>query len=303
MGSGDSSPTDVRRDRGMPGLAFRIRSWGVRRCPITTRQPRLAFGSRPSGLGLRPCRLRAGRYMPSRATSVATGECEGGNPEPREGRVRCRMLHRAEMRRGWSLGICMLVLGANGPGLEAQTGVEMMKPAALVFPMVLPVGCPTSEACPAGLWRACDSLPVLEDPGASTAPVAWLARDQTFAVETGALVVQVPGVVRVLEDTRKPWWPEREVNFVAGDTLFVLGHRGEGYFNVWYLGQMVAVEIFWPWESGGGWEIRGEVLQEEESEAWHRVATDAGKLGWIKRAESSLFLPRGRRDARACPPG
>jgi hypothetical protein len=207
------------------------------------------------------------------------------------------------MRGGWLLGISAIFLRTSVQPLGAQVEGEMLIPAGLEIPAIMPVGCPNSEACPAGPWRACDSLPVLATPGASTEPLAWLVHDEGFIVETGALLVHVPGAVRILADTRKPWWPGREVEFLAGDTLFSLGHRGEGYFNIWYAGEVVVTEIFWPWKWGGGWEIRGEVLQEEVSHAWHRVATDGGKLGWIRRAESSLFLFRGREDPQACPPG
>ena len=180
-------------------------------------------------------------------------------------------------------------------GTREAVREAVITPEELSFPMIFPRGCLRGEACYPGTWVACDSVAVVEGPLTPDRVTTWIVRNEPFEVQEANTLVLVPGVVRVARDTREGAGPDKQL-YRAGDTLYVLDHYGEGFFHVWYQRGVFAVELFWPWERAGGFEISGEVLQELESEVWLRVETRGGIRGWVPRDHEGIA---GCGDARS----
>ncbi len=98
--------------------------------------------------------------------------------------------------------------------------------------------CP-SESCPVGRWLACDATPIRERPGTTQKVVGQIGRGGFFEVNDGALLTIQPGEVKVTRGVR-----QGSNVYEAGDTVFVLGHFGEGSFDAVHKGKPVRVEIF-----------------------------------------------------------
>lgn len=134
--------------------------------------------------------------------------------------------------------------------------------------------CP-SERCPVGRWLACEATPIRERPGTTQKVVGQIGRGGFFEVNDGALLTLQPGEVKVTRAVR-----QGANLYEAGDTLFVLGHFGEGWFDAVHKGKPVRVDSFWPWRFAGGGEISGELVREEVTEFWLKTSVDA-KPGWV----------------------
>ena len=125
---------------------------------------------------------------------------------------------------------------------------EVNASATLTFPHVIEDSCP-GEFCNYGDDRACTTIPVYTNIGDTTDVVATLEREERVEVLTGATVVDQPGIVAVTRPrSRGPYNSDFEKGdiFQPGDTLYVLGYRGEGYYDVWFEGAFIDTDQFWP---------------------------------------------------------
>lgn len=181
--------------------------------------------------------------------------------------------------------ICLGCTDAPSSGSDVA-----MAPEGLALPMIFEC---RGESCSPGTWAACDSLAVVQGPLTPDRVITWLTRNEQFRVQGANTVVLVPGVVRVTRDTQEGFPPYRQL-YRAGDTVYVLDSSGEAIFHVWYQGGISSVELFWPWERAGGFEISGEVLQEQESELWLRVETSGGIRGWVLKDSERMLNALGR---------
>lgn len=160
---------------------------------------------------------------------------------------------------------------------------ERLTPPGLEFPYLVEPACP-GEGCAYGAWLSCDSVPLYGGPDASTRLGTHLAPLETFDVESGAVVVHIPEVVVVTRPTRRIAYLDTSEMFEPEDTLYVLDYLGEGFFNIWFEGSIVEVEVFWPWEPfhpASGYEYGGRVIQDGESSFWARGHGQRGSKGWV----------------------
>lgn len=186
-----------------------------------------------------------------------------------------------------------LLIGLAGcGGVQLTEEDRYLRPEELDFPLLISVEC-QSEVCYPGLWIACDSIPIVRSPLTPEMVVGWLSRNESFRMHGANVMVNVPGAIHITEDFQQSVGGGQ--SYSAGDTLYALDHRGEGFFTTWYRGGLTTTEIFWPWDRGGGWEIRGDVLQEAQTEFWVRAEGTGGADGWIRQdAERMLIGPIGR---------
>ena len=152
------------------------------------------------------------------------------------------------------------------------------------FPYVLHLECP-SEVCRNGRWLACRTTSVWSAPGARQL-VGRISAGEYFQVVGTARLVRQAGIVRVTEDVRQPG-RGTEDHYAVGDTLFVIGHLGEGWFAAVHNGRTVSVDVFWPDPIGGGWRPQGKVLREHQSEVWLQTSVN-GRAGWARSDTASL---------------
>ncbi|MCG8468870.1 MAG: endonuclease/exonuclease/phosphatase family protein [Gemmatimonadetes bacterium] len=173
---------------------------------------------------------------------------------------------------------------------EGVSSSLVLSPPGLVFPYRSEPACP-GEGCSYGEWLACDYVPLYETPGDPSSRRESLSPDERFEVETGAVITDVPGVVVVKESARAPW-VETSPAFVPGDTLYVLGYAGDGFFDTWYHGSFLEVEAFWSWETHVDPDeaFAGEVIQERESSFWVRLER-AGLERWVWVDSASVAAP------------
>lgn len=177
---------------------------------------------------------------------------------------------------------CAHIGGGPVAGVIRSTGLD--------FPMIFQAGC-RDESCQPGIWAACDSLHIVEAPLQPQRVIALLTPNDRFEVQGANTVVQVPGVIRVKRATHQGVSGEEEF-FEAGDTLYVLDYRSEGFFNVWYQGGLVRLRAFWPWKGQPGepGEL-AEVLREPESQLWLRVEIEGGVRGWVQKDSDRMLNP------------
>ena len=153
--------------------------------------------------------------------------------------------------------------------------------------MLIPAQC-QSEVCLPGSWLACDTPRIHAAPDSAARAVGSLGRHEVFEVIGASTRVLSAGVVRVTRDTRRTGADGPHL-FAAGDLVYVLDHRGEGFFNVWRQGRLVRdVEVFWPGRAWSGFEMSADVLQEPATEFWLNIVTAAGVRGWALENERLL---------------
>jgi hypothetical protein len=165
------------------------------------------------------------------------------------------------------------------------------------FPYRVNLRCP-SENCALGRWLACANTTVREKPGTLERALGQIPRDGRFPVVGGILLSLEPGIVRVTRDVRQRVDGVEHL-YKAGDTLFLLGHLGEGWFAAVHDGKATTVEVFWPWKPAGGFRIAGDLLREATTERW--MQTSFGRQpGWVLD-DSGVVSPYGRFEPLRCP--
>ena len=204
----------------------------------------------------------------------------------------CRMtLFSNSRRRSRTIGTKLLHAAAPLVALVVPVGCGEASPPAIggnlmpdgfEFPYRVEPACP-GEGCAYGTWMACDSIPLSSVAGDPSQVVGHLLREERFDVETGTVIVHVPGAIEVLRATSAVAFADGEYTFPAGDTVFVLDYVGEGFFNVAHADTVLEAEVFWPWSNfvpGPAFEYGGRILQADSTSFWVRTEKN-GRTGWI----------------------
>ena len=168
-----------------------------------------------------------------------------------------------------------------------------MAPPGVELPYIVEPACP-GEGCTFGRWLACDSIPLYRAPGEAGASGGYLSPDQSFEVTSGAVVVDVPGVIVVTRPVRQRMISSDSILFAPGDTLYVLDYVGEGFFHAWHADSVLEIEVFWPWEpfyAGPEYEYGGEVVQERSASFWVETPQSPSAPSWVWVDRSALAAP------------
>jgi hypothetical protein len=144
-------------------------------------------------------------------------------------------------------------------------------------------GCTTS-----GLWAACGTIVVREDPRPDAPQVAVIQAGERFTALRTDVHVDVAGMIGFRDTVSNPGNDEGDtvdsVRFIPADTLYILNYRGEGYLVWWYRGRAARGYQFWDDSQGSvGGPASVVVLREAQSTSWVHVRNSAGKEGWIVR--------------------
>jgi hypothetical protein len=200
------------------------------------------------------------------------------------------------------VGIVAVVIGGGAlfassvQSTPKVTGDTVQIPG-YTFPYRVDLSCP-SEDCVLGLWLACANTPVREKPGKSQPVLGQIPRDGRFTVVGGALLSIEPGIVRVTSDVHQRVDGVEHV-YKTGDTLFLLGHVGVGWFAAVHNGQPADVEIFWPWQHAGGFPIAGDLIRDATTELWMQTSINR-QSGWLLD-DAGVISPYGRVEPLRCP--
>lgn len=141
---------------------------------------------------------------------------------------------------------------------------------------VRPGACPF-ECCRYGDWTAESTIPLRAEKRLDAQVLSTLAPQERFRADSGT--VHVTGLMLVaVRDTLSAYLGENPRRLGAGDTLVLLEPLGEGYFNVWHRGEVLASEPFWdlPNDTLGAARIG-----EYGREWWVHATTADGRRGWF----------------------
>jgi hypothetical protein len=138
------------------------------------------------------------------------------------------------------------------------------------------------ECCTYREWVAEGPIAVVGGERDRGRPRFTIAAGERFRADSGNVWITGLLLVAVQQPVADaPYW-----SFVAGDTLVVLDHLGEGHFNVWHAGRVQDVEGFWePWRDGPG----AGTLGAQRSEWWVHVTLPDGRAGWFEAAPEVRF--------------
>ena len=155
--------------------------------------------------------------------------------------------------------------------------------------------CP-GECCSFGNWQAQDTLRVYAVERDTTSHSFLLPPSAPFIAVTGDLHILQAGIVVVTrrahqgEDHAGGTWG-RELS--PGDTVYILGYRGEGNYNAWYRGDTIEVNGLWNdgMELPSGVDYGGRLQRPVISEWWVNIQTSNGQRGWLLMEHSKVQTP------------
>lgn len=138
------------------------------------------------------------------------------------------------------------------------------------------------ECCVYREWVAEGPIAVVGSQRERGRPRFTIAPGERFRADSGNVWITGLMLVAVQQPVAdSPYW-----SFIAGDTLVVLDHLGEGHFNVWHAGRVLDVEGFWEaWQGRGG----ARTLGAPGSEWWVHVTLLDGRTGWFEAAPDVRF--------------
>ena len=143
------------------------------------------------------------------------------------------------------------------------------------------------ECCTYGKWRVVSNTTLLAESNPRSGQVAMLQAGDTVQAITGEVRTHpTPFLVE------SAFAGDRERQYAPGDTLWLLTYLGEGYFRVWWKGQVFEEDMgFSPYGGTPGSRCEhcrlGTLLREHRSEWWIKVGTATGIVGWTR--ESTHF--------------
>lgn len=163
------------------------------------------------------------------------------------------------------------------------------------LPYILEGACPF-ECCMYGDWTAGQRIPVYRNQSDTTQIHFNIEAGDTFQAPTGNVIVSEPGIVGVHKSyelygyyspANNTYRKKPVRNSISeGDTLFVLDYMGEGFWNVWYQGEIYQEDgMEWRFgrypENRSADEVRATFLKHPETEWWVKIRTQDKKEGWI----------------------
>jgi hypothetical protein len=181
------------------------------------------------------------------------------------------------------VGVSFLGILAAAPLAYAQT-----RPPE---PYLVEGACPF-EGCIYREWTAREPLRVYQTAG-DTAELAFtLPAGTRFTAETGHVRLKKLGVVIIHRSLHQYGYDGGGRRFEPGDTLYVLDYLGEGFYSVWYNGEILEATDYWyaPDEitAENREMVRAIQLREPEPEWWTRISLPDGRTGWLFMREANV---------------
>jgi hypothetical protein len=151
------------------------------------------------------------------------------------------------------------------------------------------------EGCGYGPRRAGANIAVY-DLDSDLATIRFFIRwGEDFTTLTSHLHHDPPGIAVLTEAlTIEPLDSDPiEITFAAGDTIMILGYRGEGVHGIRWRDRIHDVVAFWadPYRSPMREEAPARLVREPVTSAWYRVRTGDGAEGWVRWRPHLFYAP------------
>jgi hypothetical protein len=131
--------------------------------------------------------------------------------------------------------------------------------------------CPFEFGCDFGKWITKSKLTIYNNEG-DTARVAFVMRpNDAFIAHRANMHIERLGVVVVTKPVE---------GFQTSDTVYVLSYTGEGFYDIWYHGNISNVEAFWSDEPLP--QFQGLLMVPPQMSWWVFVEYGNSKKGWIR---------------------
>jgi hypothetical protein len=151
-----------------------------------------------------------------------------------------------------------------------------VRPAAIIdagpaVPFIEYNICPF-ECCQYGKWVSESRLTAYRNEGDTGTTTFSINAKEEFTAIRGNVHILQTGMAKIKETTGV---------LQKNDTLYILSYKGEGYYDIWYHGN-VYQNAYGFWQDDEKWLIR-----EAVTEWWIYVKTKSGKYGWLRRNAKS----------------
>jgi hypothetical protein len=146
------------------------------------------------------------------------------------------------------------------------------------------------EGCQFGAWTAREAVVARRSRSTSAARSFTVRKGETVTALTGVLVITRPGRVEFRERTDLPT-AEDTITVAPGDTLYLLGYRGEGFTDAWFKGRTYhevdgAMAFFNALCDTRPERCTGRVVEHQQSTWWVQIRNGAGLVGWTNQTDA-----------------
>jgi hypothetical protein len=173
--------------------------------------------------------------------------------------------------------VALLLVIASGIGLPC---------AAQKLPRVIERDVCEGEGCDYGLVRAGANIAVYDRDSDSATIQFFIRWGEGFMTLTSHLHHEPPGSAVLTESLTIESLDSDpiELAFKAGDTIMILGYRGEGVHGIQWRGRIYDVVAFWsdPYRSPMREKNPAKLVREPVTTTWYKIRTGDGAEGWIR---------------------
>jgi hypothetical protein len=146
------------------------------------------------------------------------------------------------------------------------------------------------EGCQYGRWITRSPLKVYPREGDTSQVAFTIAPGDSFFALTGNIHMDRLGVVVVTKPLAQ---------FSPGDTIYTLSYTGESYINIWFRGQQLNIEIFWPTDddidfatinlNDPRWKDFPALMVTRPLMVWWvQIAYRNGQTGWLRLVNNTI---------------
>ena|SRR3972149_1034755 len=133
------------------------------------------------------------------------------------------------------------------------------------------------ECCTYREWYAKKETIILKD-RRNGSPVAYkVGKGERVTGLTGVVITTKPGRVKVLKPVRIGYY-----NASRGEIVYLLTYRGEGFFKVWYKGNIIDSVDMYGLDTN---KVVFSILESPESIWWVQIKNKDGQTGWSNKPE------------------
>lgn len=138
------------------------------------------------------------------------------------------------------------------------------------------------ECCVYREWVARGLIPVHPAEGDTVTVAYHLAPGERFRAHTGNVHLEPTGIAVFQRDVIYSTGPGPVRRFQGGDTLYILSPLGEGYYNLWYRGEVV--QYSGCWEEGSAASAAPtdcKLVRSPVMRWWVQIESAPGDTGWV----------------------
>jgi hypothetical protein len=151
------------------------------------------------------------------------------------------------------------------------------------------------EGCGYGPVRADANIAVYDLDSDLATIQFFIRRGEDFTTLTSHLYHEPPGLAVLTEALiiESLDYGPIELAFEAGDTIMILGYRGEGVHGIQWRGRIHDVVAFWadPYRSPTRKEAPAKLVREPVTTTWYKIRAADGAEGWVRWRPHLFYDP------------